>query len=48
MKLNNDDASLQYPVLLLKIPMDMQNNLSENYQQSGQMLSKRFTRHGIG
>jgi hypothetical protein len=34
--------------LLLKIPMGMQKNFSENYRQFGHMLSKKFANPARG
>jgi hypothetical protein len=47
MIINNDDARLQDPILLLKIPMGTRKNYSENYGQFGHALSKRFASPGV-
>jgi hypothetical protein len=37
----NNDERLQDPILLLKIPMGLRKNFSENYQQFGHVLSQK-------
>jgi hypothetical protein len=46
-KINNDDARLQDPILMLKIPMGKRKNVSENYRQFGHAISKRFISPGL-
>jgi hypothetical protein len=43
----NDDARLQDPSLMLKIPVGKRKNFSENYRQFGHGLSKRFISPGL-
>jgi hypothetical protein len=46
--MTNDDARLQDPILLLKIPMGKRNNFAENYRQFEHVLSKRFANPDLG
>jgi hypothetical protein len=40
--ISTDNARLQDPILLLKIPNRTRKNFAKNYRQFGDMLSKRF------
>jgi hypothetical protein len=46
--ISNDNARLQDPIFLLKIPMSTRKNFAENYRQFWHMLSKRFASPGPG